>query len=208
VFDFNIDPFIHFENLFDHAQKKQVPDPNAMTLSTVNEAGRPTNRIVLFKGIIRGGFSFFTNYQGQKAMELEKNAFASICFFWPTLEQQIRIEGLTEKVTRAESEAYFASRPRLSQLGAWASNQSTVISGTSEFLEKVEKYDKQFAGQDVPCPPHWGGYILRPDRFEFWFGRQGRLHERFVYRKGKNDKSKGPFSAGQGEDWVKEQLSP
>lgn len=182
-FDFKIDPIENFLKLYSEAQKKGVPEAHAMSLATVNSDLQPSVRIVYYKGLQDGGFSFFTNYSGRKGQDLSSNNKACANFFWPHLDQQVRIEGAVEKMPRAESEKYFATRPRLSQLGAWASSQSEEIPSFDFFKEKVAETEKKFAGSAVPCPPHWGGYRLMPVEIEFWFGRNARLHERYVYHK-------------------------
>ncbi|MBX3041734.1 MAG: pyridoxamine 5'-phosphate oxidase [Bdellovibrionaceae bacterium] len=186
-FDFSADPFQQLDGFVKEAAERGLKDPNAMALATVSEDGKPSVRIVLYKGLIRGGFSFYTNYEGRKGRELAGNPFASLCFFWPTMDLQIRVEGKTAPLTRAESEAYFKTRPRLSQIGAWASHQSETISGTDELQAQVDEVDKRFQGQDIPCPPHWGGFHLIPSAIEFWFNRNGRLHERFCFLREGND---------------------
>ncbi|MBC7419635.1 MAG: pyridoxamine 5'-phosphate oxidase [Bdellovibrio sp.] len=182
-FDFKKDPLDNFLELFKEAQMKGIPDANAMALSTVNSENKPSVRIVLFKGMIRGGFSFFTNYDGRKAHDIENNKNIAATFFWSHLDRQIRIEGTVEKITHAESEAYFATRPRLSQLGAWSSHQSEKIESFEVLKNKINEIDLKFKGQNVPCPPHWGGFRIEASEIEFWFGRSGRLHERYVYQK-------------------------
>lgn len=183
--DLSVDPFSHLERLVKEAADQGVTDANAMALATVSEDSQPSVRIVLYKGLVRGGLSFFTNYESRKAREITGNHRASVAFFWPTLARQIRVEGEIRKLTRAESEAYFATRPRLSQIGAWASAQSHEIPNHEALEERVREIEAKFAGQTVPCPPHWGGYHLMPVSFEFWFGLAGRLHERYCYeRKG------------------------
>jgi len=182
-FDFKTDPFVHFEELFNEAQSKISKDPNAMSLATVSKAGVPSVRTVLFKGLIRKGFSFYTNYESPKAQDLIETGKAALLFYWPSLETQIRLEGLAAKLTRAESESYFASRPRLSQLGAWASHQSQKIKDHEELERRVIAFEEKFKGQNVPCPPYWGGFHLLPLKFEFWFARSGRLHERYVFER-------------------------
>lgn len=179
-FDFQKDPFENFLSLYKNAEARQVYEPHAMVLSTLGLQGRPSSRVVFYKGLVRGGLSFYTNYEGQKSKEIEKNPAASLNFYWPTLEQQIRVVGLAEKMTREESEKYFRTRPRLSQIGAWASLQSQLLK-EGDLEKRIDEFTQKFNGQEVPCPPHWGGFIVRPDFFEFWFGRQGRLHERFIY---------------------------
>jgi pyridoxamine 5'-phosphate oxidase len=166
-----------------------------MSLATINKENKPSVRIVLFKGIIRGGFSFFTNYDGRKAHDIESHKNVAANFFWSHLDQQVRIEGTVEKVTREESEAYFATRPRLSQLGAWTSNQSQKIESIAAFQKKLSDIEEKFKGQLVPCPPHWGGYRIEAQEIEIWFGKTGRLHERYVYQK-------------SGADWIRFLRSP
>ncbi len=181
AFDFKNDPFENFLELFKAAQIKGVPEHNAMALATVNEKLQPSVRIVLFKGLVRRGFSFYTNYDGRKGQELDKNNSVAATFFWPHLDQQIRIEGKVEKLTAEESDKYFLSRPRLSQLGAWSSNQSEKIESFESFQKKTSAIEKKFEGQTVSRPPHWGGFRIVPFEIEFWFGKVGRLHERYVY---------------------------
>jgi pyridoxamine 5'-phosphate oxidase len=182
-FDFKNDPFENFLELIKEAQLKGVPDHNAMALATVSEDSKPSVRIVLFKGLIRGGFSFYTNYDGRKGKELEQNPTVAATFFWSHLDRQLRIEGVVEKLTSDESDAYFASRARLSQIGAWSSNQSEKIPSFASFQEKINQIENKFHGKAIPRPPHWGGYRIVPNEIEFWFGRTGRLHERYVYQK-------------------------
>ena len=182
-FDFKNDPIENFLKLYKAAQIKGVPDANAMALATVNNENQPSVRIVLFKGMSDGGFSFFTNYDGRKARDIETNKKVSADFFWSHLDQQIRIEGIAEKLPHSESEKYFATRPRLSQIGAWASHQSEIIESFIDFQEKLTALEQKFKSQVIPCPPHWGGYRIVPTEIEFWFGKSGRLHERYVYKK-------------------------
>lgn len=185
-FDFKKDPFENFLSLYKEAQIKGIPEANAMSLATVNKENKPSVRIVLFKGIVRGGFSFYTNYDGRKARDMEANQNVAANFFWPHLDRQVRIEGCVEKLRREESEAYFATRARLSQLGAWASHQSETIESFQSFQEKLNEIDKRFKDQKIPCPPHWGGYRIAVNEIEFWFGKDGRLHERYIYQKQDN----------------------
>lgn len=182
-FDFQKDPFAHFEEHFQRAQKQIPKDPNAMSLATVSKEGTPAVRTVLFRGLIREGFSFYTNYKSPKAQDLMATKKAALLFYWPSLDMQIRIQGPAEKLSRAESEKYFAGRPRLSQIGAWASDQSRELRSHEELLEKVDSFQRKFAGQDVPCPEDWGGFHVLPLSFEFWFAHEGRLHERYVYQR-------------------------
>ena len=183
MFDFKIDPLENFLKYYKEAQIKGVPEANAMALATVNSEKQPSVRIVFYKGIANRGFSFFTNYLGRKGRDLEANPKVAANFFWPHLDQQIRIEGHVEKLSRDESEKYFASRARLSQLGAWASKQSETLESTEQLKAETQKLQKSYEGKVIPCPPHWGGYVIIPSEIEFWFGKQGRLHERYVYQK-------------------------
>lgn len=183
MIDFSQGPYVHFERLHREATGKKVVEPDSMTLATVDPEGKPSARVVYYKGMVRGGLSFYTNYEGHKGRDISQNPHICVNFYWAELWQQVRIEGLAEKLTRAESEAYFRTRARLSQLGAWASHQSEVIPDYDYFQKKLAEYERKFEGQEVPCPPYWGGYRLEARRFEFWFGHLGRLHERFVYER-------------------------
>lgn len=186
-FDFKKDPFDNFLSLYKQAQIKGVPEANAMALATVNNENQPSVRIVYFKELFEinhnRGFCFYTNYSGRKGHDLKTNSHAAVNFFWPHLDQQIRVEGVVEKVPREVSEVYFATRPRLSQIGAWSSSQSEIIEDYSVLVERIKENELKFKNQVVPCPPHWGGYCLFPTELEFWFGKTGRLHERYVYQK-------------------------
>jgi pyridoxamine 5'-phosphate oxidase len=181
-FDVSLDPFQHLDNWVKEAKEAGIVDPNAMTLATVKDQ-QPTNRVVLYKGLLRGGLSFYTNYEGRKGQELSANPKCCVNFFWNTLHKQVRVEGVAEKLTRAESEAYFKTRARLSQLGAWASLQSKEVGSIKELEARLAEMEKKFAGKDVPCPPNWGGYHIIPSYFEFWIGHTGRLHERYCYER-------------------------
>lgn len=178
-------PFSEFEKWMAMAIEHKIPEPNAMNLATVNEAKKPSSRIVLLRGFDKNGFVFFTNYQSKKAANLTKNKFAALNFFWPELSKQIRIEGSISKTSKKISDDYFNSRPVESRLGAWASHQSKTIEGRKELEQRVLDYAKKF-GAKIPRPAHWGGYILKPDYFEFWNGQRSRLHDRIVFKLEKN----------------------
>jgi len=180
VFENPIDQFMKW---FEEALSAELVDPNAMTLSTVSQDGMPSSRVVLLKGIIEEGLQFYTNYTSQKSKELEANPQAALCFYWAPLERQVRIQGTVEKLSREESADYFRQRPRQSQLGAWASSQSDRLESREELVERFEEVKKQFQDQEVPLPDFWGGYLLRPSKFEFWQGREGRMHDRICYEK-------------------------
>lgn len=188
-------PIEQFKVWFDEAAAGQLIEPNAFLLSTVSHENKPSTRVVLLKGL-DNGFIFYTNYLSRKGTELAENPDACLTFFWAELERQVRIEGVIEKVSSEESDAYFQSRPRGSQIGAWVSNQSMVI-GEREILEEREKYlIEKFGDQPIPRPPHWGGYRLVPNYIEFWQGRPSRLHDRIAY------------SLLENGDWKFERLSP
>ncbi|MBO0723869.1 MAG: pyridoxamine 5'-phosphate oxidase [Blastocatellia bacterium] len=174
-------PLIQFKKWFDESVQAEQPDPEAMTLSTLSSAGEVSARIVLLRSLDERGFVFFTNYESRKSRELETNPYAALTFYWGALNRQVRIEGVIEKVSRQESEEYFQTRPRGSQLGAWASPQSEIISDRSELDRLLIEAEKRFAGKTIPCPPFWGGFRLQPGRIEFWQGRENRLHDRMLY---------------------------
>lgn len=179
------DPLSQFENWFDTALKTPgISEPNAMTLATASKTGQPSARIVLLKEVTAGGFCFFTNFESRKGAELAENPFAALVFWWPPLERQVRIEGKIEKLTASESEKYFQSRPKNSQIGAWASPQSRLIAGREVLDEHMAKIELQYFGKNIlPLPPFWGGFRVVPERVEFWQGRSNRLHDRLLFSK-------------------------
>jgi pyridoxamine 5'-phosphate oxidase len=175
------DPFKQFSGWMAEALNSQIIDANAMTIATVDAQNRPSSRVVLLKGFDTNGFVFFTNYESKKAADLGGNRSIALHFFWPQLERQVMINGAAQKTSREESEEYFATRPLESRIGAWASNQSHVLQSRAELVKKIDEVRARFEGKDVPCPPFWGGYRVTPDHFEFWQGRESRLHDRIVY---------------------------
>ncbi len=189
------EPFNRFVRLFELASQKQPKDPNAATLATVNDRGRPSARVVLVKGFDPLGFVFFTNYESQKGRELLGQKGAALCFYWPAIDEQVRVEGTVDKTTAAASDVYFASRPRESQLGAWASLQSQPLDDPQILQRRLQSLHAQYEALPIPRPPHWGGFVLTPDRIEFWAARESRLHERCVYVK-------------QGQAWATSALFP
>lgn len=188
------DPLQQFDQWFQEALKAELPEPNAMTVATVDSHMRPSTRVVLIKGYDARGLVWYTNYASRKGRELAGNPYAALQFHWVELERVVRIEGLVEKVSADESDAYFHSRPLDSRIGAWASPQSQVIDSRTVLVTNAAKYGAQFLLQP-PRPPHWGGYRLKPDCWEFWQGRKSRLHDRLRYRL-------------EGEQWVRERLAP
>jgi pyridoxamine 5'-phosphate oxidase len=178
------DPIERFRSVYALAEKIDrsiLPDPSAMALGTVEEGGQPSVRIVLLKAFDVRGFVFYTNYEGRKGRHLLSNPKAALCFYWPTIDIQVRIEGTVTKVTDREADAYFATRHRLSQIGAWASRQSEPLETPTALDERVKKYENEFAGKDVSRPKYWSGFRVSPDRIEFWKGKPNRLHERHLY---------------------------
>jgi pyridoxamine 5'-phosphate oxidase len=194
--DVDANPFRQFEKWFIQAQNSGLIEPNAMTLATATPDGRPSARMVLLKGMSDEGFVFFTDFRSRKGTEIDANPYAATCFFWDVLQRQVRIEGRVTRVSVDESTTYFKSRPRGSQVGAWASMQSAMLSARDalerEVLRLIEKFPE---GTEIPLPKHWGGYRLKPDAFEFWQGRPSRLHDRITYTR-------------QGDAWVIGRLSP
>ncbi len=179
--DLNSDPIRQFDTWFAAAINAGIRDANAMALATATRDGKPSARVVLLKEFDDAGFVFFTNYSSSKGRELEENPRAALVLYWMEVERQIRIEGTVEKILREESEAYFRTRPVGAQIGAWASQQSEVIDARRVLDARLAEMTQRFAGGDVPLPPHWGGYRLKPQMIEFWQGRSNRLHDRFRY---------------------------
>ncbi len=190
------DPFAQFRAWFDEVAQSNVREPNAMTLATATLEGRPSARMVLLKDVDTRGFAFFTNYESRKGGELGANPYAALVFFWVQLERQVRIEGRVERLSDEESDAYFASRPEGSQLGAWASQQSAVLPGREPLEARYDELRAEYEGQEIPRPSFWGGFRVIPDTAEFWQGRANRLHDRLRYRRGPDG------------SWVVERLSP
>lgn len=194
------DPMQQFDQWLKEAISAEIPEPNAMTLATVGGDLRPSTRVVLIKGYDDRGIVWFTNYASRKGQQLAGNPFAALQFHWVELERVVRIEGRVEKISEIESDAYFHSRPLDSRIGAWASPQSQVIEGRGILVANAAKYGAQFLLQP-PRPPHWGGYRLVPDQWEFWQGRQSRLHDRLRYTLQSKE-------AAQDADWIRERLAP
>lgn len=195
--DLDESPIQQWHAWYIEAAEAELPEPNAMAISTIDADGMPDSRIVLVRGFDDGGLTFFGNYNSAKGQQIDANPVASAVFPWIGLHRQVRVRGTVDMLPRHESDAYFASRPRDSQIGAWASPQSEVISGRDVLDARHDEYSEKFAGVEVPRPPHWGGWLLVPDVFEFWQGRPNRLHDRFRYRR--DDIT---------QDWVIERLAP
>ena len=182
----DLNPFQLFQTWYQEAYDAKATEPNAFTLSTVDQDLKPSSRILFLRDFDETGFTFFTNYNSKKGKDLLLNPFASLLFFWPTLERQIRIEGEIEKASNQVSDAYFASRPKSSQIGAWASQQSEKLNSRSDLEERITRLNDKYPNE-VPRPPHWGGYVLKASRFEFWQGRASRLHDRIIFDKSETD---------------------
>jgi len=191
----NPDAILQFEKWFKEAVDAKVNEPNAMTVSTADEKGKPSARILLLRNFGKNGFVFYTNYNSRKGEEISKNPQCALLFFWPELERQIRIEGVLEKQNSSDSDIYFNTRPRGSKLGAWSSPQSKVVSNREELDKAYEMMSNKFPNEEVPRPEFWGGYILKPDTIEFWQGRPSRMHDRILY-------------TNNGKSWKIERLAP
>lgn len=189
------DPILQFEKWFKEAVDTHVNEPNAMTVSTATKEGKPSSRILLLRNFNEEGFVFYTNYTSRKGIEIMNNPNCSLLFFWPELERQVRIEGLLQKQTDAESDLYFQTRPRGSKLGAWASEQSKIITSRDVLDQEYEKISVKYPGENIPRPPFWGGFVLKPVSIEFWQGRPSRLHDRILYTR-------------ENSNWKIERLAP
>ena len=190
------DPLDLFTEWFHLAKlKHQEPQDTAMCVSTVGADGRPSSRMVLLKSFDEQGFVFYTNLESRKSVDVQQNPFAALCFFWPEILKQVRIEGTVTQVSDQEADAYFATRPRESQVASWASQQSKVMDSRDDLLVRFKEFEAKYNGKDIPRPPYWSGFRVAAKRFEFWIGHQYRLNERILYRK-------------NGEGWIRELLYP
>ena len=192
--DCTAQPLEQFQRWLSEAIQAKVNEPTAMNLATVGDNGRPQARIVLLKEVAAEGLVFFSNYQSRKGRAMVHNPYAAVTFFWPELERQVRIEGIVQQLNNTDSDAYFKTRPYTSRIGAWASQQSEVISSKLELMTRATKFAAKYL-LAVPRPPHWGGYVLIPDQFEFWQGRPSRLHDRIQY-------------IWQNDNWIRQRLAP
>lgn len=188
-------PIDQFLEWFEQVLSADLLDANAMTLATATKDGQPSSRIVLLKGVDEQGFRFYTNYNSRKGRELDENPRAALCFYWAPLERQVRIEGTVQKLSQQESANYFCQRPRLSQISAWASRQSSKVDSRDALVAKFKEIEQRFKDEEVPLPEFWGGYLLQPVRIEFWQGRKGRMHDRICYEK-------------ESGHWTKARLAP
>ena len=193
--DVGLDPIEQFRVWLAAAREAGIYEPEAMTLSTADAQGRPSARYVLLRGLDERGFAFYTNYRSAKARDLAANLHAALTFGWLQIHRSVRVEGTVERLPEAESDAYFAGRPRAARISAWASPQSEVISSREELERAVAAVEQRFAGPEIPRPPHWGGFLVRPARIELWQGRSGRLHDRLRYERA-------------GDGWRIERLAP
>jgi pyridoxamine 5'-phosphate oxidase len=189
------DPIKQFQTWLNNAFEAGLPLPEAMTLATATPDGKPSGRMVLLKHVDHDGFVFYTNYNSAKAEELDANPFAALVFYWAKLDRQVRVEGSVSRTSREESREYFATRPRESQIGAWASEQSEVIANRAVLEERAAELEKQYGDREIDCPDQWGGYRLKPERIEFWKSRIGRLHDRILYQR-------------EGDAWTISRLAP
>ena len=189
------DPIKQFQTWFNDAFEAKLPLPEAMTLATATPDGKPSARMVLLKQVDHDGFVFYTNYNSAKAEQLDANPYAALVFYWAKLDRQVRIEGSLSRTSREESLEYFATRPRESQIGAWASEQSEVIESREVLEQRAEELEEQYRDREIECPEHWGGYRLKPERIEFWKSRIGRLHDRILYQR-------------EGDAWTITRLAP
>jgi pyridoxamine 5'-phosphate oxidase len=189
------DPIARFRELLDRARQVESADPTAMALATADAEGRPAARMVLLKGVDERGFVFYTNYGSRKASDLSRNPRAALCVFWPVLQTQVRVEGGTERLSEAESDAYFATRPLGHRLAAWASRQSAPLTDRRELLDRYREVEQRFGDGSIPRPPFWGGLRVRPETIEFWHGFENRLHDRILHVR-------------EGASWRVERLSP
>ncbi len=195
LFEFAIDPIENFNRLFEEAKRHPEIDPHVMTLATVDVLGRPNARVVLLKQVEQGDFVFFTNYESTKGVELTKTPYATLVFYWGPMAVQVRVDGNVVRMSREESESYFKTRPRLSQLGAWSSKQSEIIESYETLQKRMDSVAEKYEGKDIPCPEYWGGFRVTPEFMEFWFGMEGRLHYRYVYER-------------SGSHWLRTMKSP
>ncbi len=193
--DLSEDPISFFRKWYEEATQEEGIDPNAFVLSTVDAQNKPDSRVLLLKGLEKGAFTFYTNYNSAKGQQMEDNSNVSMLFFWKSLERQVRIRGTVSRISREVAETYFRSRPRGSQLGAWTSDQSESVASRLEIEEKFQKVEEEFLGKDVPMPSYWGGYAVNPVEVEFWQGRASRLHDRFLYTL-------------EGSEWTTQRLAP